>query len=175
MEKEIIVAIIISGSALLTSIFATIISFRVAKKQNRVELKKSSLDILNSRITKLESINEEINNTLNGQKKEKRDLKFSEEIFVRTSNDYFEIKRIFKTIDYMFNNDTIEKFNIIDIEIAQTFAEFKLYAEKGKLAELNMADYHKMIDKMSNQTKAIENLINNRLKKLTHEVDLLLK
>jgi hypothetical protein len=167
MEIEIIVVIIASAVSLVLGIINIISNKKISAKQNKLELKKTRIDLLESRRLKIEDIKTTISNRFIDVS-DMKDFDFKQYIpkvvdfFQKNSNNIFSIGHLLKP-EFLKElkdlNKRIDEY-ILQAKQHNQSDNLKVKQDVELMSELNK----RMIDEIDRSLIEIESQINTLLK-----------
>lgn len=178
MQKEIIIALVASSAALITSLVSAYVSIRGQKIQETDNSISSKLDFLNKKVGMLEIIKNEILKTEIEERPEKQEFMVKAALVVQ--DIYFKRLTQLQSIDHYLDKAKLYEILKSSEEIIGNIAQLKILASKNKEEAFKSKELNSIVEaqphkKMAEEIKNIELLITNELRETVLQISKLVK
>ncbi|NIA09519.1 MAG: hypothetical protein GWP10_07285 [Nitrospiraceae bacterium] len=175
MQKEIVIALVTSAAALVTSLISAYVSLRKQKKEEMANSTSSKLSYLNKKLEILENVKTEM------LKPEKQDIPdnddFMIEAGIRVQEIYFRRLDQLKSIEHYLDERKIDNVVNRSKEITTSLAKLKIFSSnKNQKKEKNSKEMKAIVEMqphkiMAEEIKNIELLIDKELREAVMKID----
>ena len=178
MQKEIIIALVASSAALITSLVSAYVSIRGQKIQETDNSISSKLDFLNKKVGMLEIIKNEILKTEIEERPEKQEFMVKAALVVQ--DIYFKRLTQLQSIDHYLDKAKLYEILKSSEKITGNIAQLKILASKDKEEAFKSKELNSIVKlqphkKMAEEIKNIELLITNELRETVLQISKLVK